>query len=65
MLALYCKHQPKPLTGKVNQIDYLVTVASVSGGIYEAISEPSVLKFDVLEAGKIGKHKDLRPKCDG
>lgn len=28
-------------------------------GMYEASSNHFVLKFDVLQVGKIGKHKDL------
>ena len=29
------------------------------GGIYPAANEQVVLKVDVLEVGKMGKHKDL------
>lgn len=46
------------MTEEVNNIE-LVKMAPVSGGIYWVAREYSVLEVDVLEAGKMGKRKDL------
>ena len=44
----------------MNNIDYLVTMAPVKGwGIYSAESEQSVLEVDMLDAGEMGRSKDL------
>lgn len=41
------------MLGKVNNRDYLVIMPSVSGGIYQGVSEHVVLKIEEsLETGK-------------
>lgn len=50
----------KPYTGEVYNIDYVITVRPVSGGIYKAAFEQSVLEFDVLEDGKMGESVCVR-----
>lgn len=50
----------KPLRGEVNNIDYLITVAPVKGwDIISSKSSESVLDVGVLEAGRMGKCKEL------
>lgn len=39
----------------MNNIDYLITVAPAKAWIYQAVSEKSVLKVDVFEAGNNGQ----------
>lgn len=52
-----------PLTGEMNSTNYLFIMAPVVGRIYYATQEHFVPKVVVLEAGKMGKQKDVS-ECD-
>ena len=43
----------------MNNIDFLVTMAPVKGWDILGASEQSVLEVDVLDAGEMGRSKDL------
>ena len=49
----------KPLTGELNNIDHLITMAPVKG--WDILGSEGTVSscVDVLEAGKMGKRKDL------